>query len=165
MSNIEKAVNEVLAIPAIQDAIDAANTAAANAQGAADAQKATSSLIASYIDPTSFSGDLISVTSAGVVTVKTHTRVYGDSVLNPSRSVTGSTFTVSGVSSGDIIRISYSDPTRTGGAVTYTTTVDPAAPVPQGGSNHSVGAVSVPAAGSNSGQYINPPGYIDEQLL
>jgi hypothetical protein len=172
MSNIEKAVNEVLAIPAIQAAIDAANAAAASANAAADAAQTTadtqsgeSSLVTSYIDPNSFVGDLITLSSAGSVTVKTHTRIYGNSILNPPVSVTGATFSVSGVVATDIIRVYYNDPTRAGGAVTYTTTVDPAAPLAQSGSTHSVGAGSVPSTGSSPGKYVKPPGYIDESFL
>lgn len=172
MSNIEKAVNEVLAIPAIQTAIAAANTAAANAnaaaataQNTANTQAQESSLVSSYIDPNSFTGDLISVSSTGSVTVKTHTRVYGNSTLNPSVSVTGATFSVSGVVSGDIIRIYYNDPTRAGGSVTYVTTVDPNPPLAQSGNTHSVGAGSVPGTGSTPGKIIRPPGYIYEASL
>lgn len=175
MSNIEKAVNEVLAIPEIQAAIEAANAAAANAnsaaavaqntaaaaQSTADDQAAESSLVSSYIDLDSFTGDLVTISSTGIVTVQTHTRVYGNSVLNPSVSVTGSTFVVSGVASGNIVRVYYDDPTRAGGAVTYTTTVDPVPPLAQSDSTHSVGAGSVPATGSTPGKIIRPPGYID----
>jgi hypothetical protein len=172
MGNIEKAVNEVLAIPEIQTAIDAANAAAASAnaaaavaQNTADNQASELSLVSSYIDPDSFTGDLISFSSTGSVTVKTHTRIYGNSTLNPSVSVTGSTFSVTGTAGGDIIRVYYSDPLRAGGAVTYITTVDPDSPLAQSGDTHSVGAGSVPGTGTNPGQYIKPPGYIDEQLL
>lgn len=167
MTNIEKAVNEVLAIPEIKAAIVAANAAAANANAAAAAAKSTadkqaaeSSLVSSYISPNSFTGDLITVSSTGSVTVKTHTRIYGNPTLNPSVTVTGSTFSVTGVVAGDIIRVYYNDPTRAGGAVTYITTVDPAAPLAQSGDTHSVGAVSVPGTGTTPGKYIKPPGYI-----
>ena len=179
MSNIEKAVNEVLALPEIQAAIDAANasadaanasaatanSAADAAQASADSQAAESSLVTSYIDPSSFTGDLISSTSAGVVTIKTHSRIYGNPSANPAVTVTGGTFTASGVSTGDILRVSYIDALRAGGVVSYTYTVDPDPPEPQAGNVHVVGAVSVPATGSSSGQYARPPGYIDPALL
>ncbi len=172
MNNIETAVNEILILPAIQaaitaaeDAADAANTAASAAQASSDAQTSESSLINSYIDPASFVGDLISCTSAGVVTVATHDRIYGNVAVDPTVSVTGDSFTVSGVVANDIIRVFYNDPTRAGGAVTYVTTVDPVPPLVQSGSTHSVGAVKVPAAGTSAGDYIRPPGYIDGNNL
>lgn len=175
MSNIEKAVNEVLAIPAIQAALTAAtdaaaaansaaasaNSAAAAAQSTADVQAEELSLVNSYIDPTSFTGDLISLTSAGVATIKTHTRIYGNSILNPSVSVTGSSFTVSGVVSGDVVRFYYDDTLRAGGSVTYLTTIDPVPALAQSGITHSVGAATVPVSGSSAGKYVKPPGYVE----
>jgi hypothetical protein len=167
MTNLEKTLNAILDIPAIQTAIDAANAAAAaantaadNAQGQADANAAEGSLINSYIDSSSFTAPLISATSTGSVTVKTHIRIYGDTTLNPSVSVTGSTF-ASGASAGNTVRVYYSDATRAGGAVTYLCTIDPAAPPVQTGNVHSVGTVIIPSTGTSGGKYVKPPGYVE----
>lgn len=164
MTGIEKALNQVLLIPGIQDAIDAANAAAVsanaaadNAQASADAQSTEMSLVNSYIDTASFSGALISCDEFGEITIQNHTRVYGD---GSSVSVTGDIFTVSGVVMDDVIRVFYDDPTRSGGSVVYTHTVDPDPSLAQTGDTHSVGSVSVPLSGSLDGRYITPPGYV-----
>lgn len=167
MTQIESNINAVEAIPAIQAAITAANssataanTAASAANAATVANKSESSLVNSFIDQSSFTGSLLTVTSLGVVTIKAHTRIYGNSTLNPSVAVAGGTVTTVGTASGSIIRIYYNDPTRAGGVVTYLYTLDPTAAPVQGGNLHSVGAVKVPASGSITGINVGPPGYI-----
>lgn len=164
LSNLEKTLNAILDIPLIEQAVADAQAAAAAAQGAADTaqsavdgQASETSLVNSYTN--GFVGSLISADSAGNVTIASHTRVYGNPTLNPNRSITGATFSTTG-GAGDIIRVYYDDPTRAGGAVTYQYTVDPAAGPVQTGNRHSVGAVKIPAAGSQDGNYIRPPGYI-----
>ncbi len=179
MSNIEETLNAILSIPAIEealedldtatqaalDAADNANTAAADAQTAADtaqntadAQRTEASIANSYVE--NFTPPLLSADSTGVVTIANHDRHYGDSTLNPTVSVTGDTI-ATGSASGSVIRVYYDDATRAGGAVTYQFTVDPAAPPVQGGSRHSVGAVTIPVAGSSDGNYVKPPGYVE----
>jgi hypothetical protein len=168
MTNIEKTLNEILVIPEIQTAIDAANaaaaaanTAAGNAQNAADTNSAENSLVNSYIDSTSFTAPLISASSTGTITIQTHTRVYGDPTLNPNVSVTGQIGMSTGAASGDTVRVFYNDPTRAGGAVTYQFTIDPAAPPVQTGDTHSVGSVIIPSTGTSGGKYVKPPGYVE----
>jgi hypothetical protein len=180
MTQIETALNQILAIPAIEAALvdldaaiiaadaaaAAADAAAVSAQTAADdaavataANKAESSIINSYVSL--FTAPLISVTTLGVVTIANHSRIYGDPALNPTVTVTGTAALATTAGVGDVVRVYYNDPTRAGGAVTYLYTVDPTAPPVQGGSTHSVGAVTVPGAGSANGKLVQPPGYID----
>lgn len=170
-NQLEKTLNTILDIPIIQAAVAAAQasataaagsastaqTAANGAQAAADIQRAKSSLIDSYC---SFTPPLLTAAVGGTVTVANHTRVYGDTVLNPSRAVTGAAV-ATGAAAASIVRIYYNDSTRVGGAVTYLFTVDPATPPVQGGVLHSVGVVTIPAAGVNDGKGLNPPGYIE----
>ncbi|WP_088472634.1 hypothetical protein [Sphingopyxis witflariensis] len=139
-----------------QTAADAADAAASDAQAATDETRAETSLVNSY--PANPVGTLITADNTGLVTIADHDRIYGDPTLNPTVPVVGDT-NVSGGVSGDIIRVYYSDPSRAGGAVTYAFTIDPAAPPVQGGDIHSVGAVTIPAAGSNNGGPVRPPGY------
>ena len=174
MDAIESNINSIEAIPVIQaelllvsgaadaanTAAAAANTAAATANAATVTNKSESSIVNSFIDQSSFTGALMSVTSLGVVTVQAHTRIYGDSTLNPSVAVAAGTIPTVGSTSASIIRIYYNDPTRAGGAVLYQYTIDPTAAPVQGGNLHSVGAVKVPATGSINGINVGPPGYI-----
>jgi len=174
MGQIEKTLRSILVLPQIQQALADAQAAAMAAQAAAEtatgaamdaagqAQAAAleASLVNSY--PQIATGSLLTVTSAGVVTIANHTRIYGDSSLNPSVSVTGGTLTTTGVA-GDIIRIYYSDPERDGGTVTYQYTIDPADSPAQGSNIHSVGAVQVPATGTTPGRPVTKPGYISYQ--
>lgn len=172
MTELEKTLNAILAIPVIEEAlanldtaVEAAQTAAENAQIAADAanaaaeqSKAETSLINSYIE--NFTAPLISSDSLGNITVAAHDRVYGDSVLNPTVSVAGASI-ASGASPGDIVRVYYIDPSRAGGTVSYLFTIDPTTPQAQTGDTHSVGAVSVPAVGSTDGNFVRPPGFVE----
>lgn len=164
MTQIERTLNAILDIPAIEAALvavaaatAAANAAANNAQAAADGVTTDTSLVNSY--PTNPSpSPLISADNAGNVTVNSHQRVYGDSVLNPTVLVIGGGI-ATGASPGEIVRVYYDDPTRSGGSVTYLFTVDPA-PVPvQTGNTHSVGAVEIPSGGPVDGGPVRPPGY------
>ncbi len=174
MLELEKTLNAVLAIPIIEDALSdldtavgtasaaaaAATSAAAAATSAAAAAASEQSLVNSYIDPSSFTAPLISADSAGNVTIANHSRTYGDVALNPTVAVTGDTIATA-ASPTSVVRVYYSDPTRAGGTVTYLFTIDPAAPMPQGGDIHSIGAVEIPAAGASDGDYLKPPGYVD----
>lgn len=165
MSKLEDILNQLIAIPLIEAALadlDAATTAAAaaaaNANAAAEAVTSESSLVNSFVD--NFVAPLISADNLGDITIATHDRVYGDSTLNPTVSVTGAVVS-SGAAPASVVRIYYNDPARAGGAVTYLFTVDPAAPPVQGGNVHSVGAVTIPAAGTQGGNGVRPPGYVE----
>lgn len=178
MTMIEQLLTQILQLPIIVDAIASVNAAAAAAQASADAAAAAAataqstagtaqsstdalnaeaSLVNSYI--TGFTSPLIKSDSTGLVTIANHSRVYGDSILNPTVSVTGGTIST-GAAAGSTVRVYYDDPSRAGGTVTYAYTVDPAAPPVQGNGRHSVGAVTVPAAGNQDGRFVAPPGYV-----
>ena len=164
MTQIEKTLNSILAIPIIEaaladldTAIAAADAAAASANAAAESVTSESSLVNSYP-----SGISVTADNLGDVTITTHNRVYGDPALNPTVSVTGAVLST-GAAAGSIVRVYYNDPTRAGGSVTYLFTVDPAAPPVQGGNTHSVGAVEIPAVGTQNGNGLNPPGYVNIQ--
>jgi len=160
---IQALSDTVAAIQAAQDAADAASAAAATAQ----AEAATATTTAEEItNATSLSNSYVggltlgaSDTGASVtVTVSAHTRYY------PQAS--GATTSV-GVNSGSLPDLGYTityyvfydDPARTGGAVTYQATADPAEAA-QVGDRHFVGAISTPAAGSppSTGSGPRPPG-------
>lgn len=172
MTRLEDTLNAILQIPELQEAIeeareaaDNANAAAEQAQGAADtasnaalATARETSIVNSYVS--NFTAPLLSVTFDGVVTIKPHDRVYGDTTLNPTVSVNGGSLNTS-AAPGDTIRIFYDDPSRAGGAVTYQWTSDPTPPPVQGGDRHSVGVVKIPVEGSSNGNNIRPPGYVD----
>ena len=163
--SLEKTLNVILDIPLIKQAVaDAqaaaavAQTAASTARNAIDNQASMTSLVNSYTS--GFTGALLTANTSGTVTIQTHNRVYGDSTLNPTVSVAGSSIST-GASAGNTVRIYYDDPSRAGGAVTYLFTIDPATPPVQGGSRHSVGAVVIPSSGTNGGKNLGPPGYIE----
>jgi hypothetical protein len=172
MKKIESFANQILAIPVIeaaladldtavaaaQSAATTAQTAATSAQTAVDSQTAENSLVNSYIN--NFTAPLISADSTGNVIIATHDRVYGDSTLNPTVSVTGATV-ATGAAVFSVVRVYYDQSSRAGGAVTYQFTVDPASPPVQSGNRHSVGAVTIPAAGTQGGNYVQPPGYVE----
>lgn len=164
LNQLEKTLNAILDIPAIQQAVldaqaaaDTAQAAADTAQAVVDNQASEASLISSYTS--GFTPPLITADNLGNVTLANHTRVYGNPSLNPNRSVTGATIPTT-ATAGQIVRVYYDDPSRVGGAVTYLYTIDPAPPPVQTGNRHSVGAVEIPAAGTNDGYNQPPPGYI-----
>ncbi len=163
MTKIEDILNQLLAIPAIEDAladldaaIIAAQDAADSANAAADSVTSETSLTSSY--PSNFVSPLISSDNTGVVTIANHDRVYGDSTLNPTVAVVGG-IVATGASPGQTVRVYYNDPTRSGGPVTYLFTVDPAEPPVQTGDTHSVGAATVPAGAPEPGGPVRPPGW------
>lgn len=169
LGQIESTLNAILDIPLINQAVidaqaaaDTAQAAATSAQIVATAQTVESSLVNSYT--TVPSGDLISATSTGDVVIQTHTRHYGNPILNPSVSVTGTTISTTGVA-GEFVRVYYDNPSRAGGAVSYLYTIDPTAAPTQTGARHVVGAVQIPAAGTKSGKSVQPLSYIDPDLL
>lgn len=124
----------VVAQQAAEDAKDAADAA----QAQADATKREASLVGSYIDP-----DSVVTASPTLITIANHTRYYADGT---SVTVTGGT--APATASGDADYVSYVDPARAGGAVTYIISTTP--PV-QTGDTHVVGAVTIPADGTNEG--------------
>lgn len=160
LTALKDAVNQLLALPEIQAALEdldtatqAAQTAADAANAAAEATAAASSLATSYV-----TGLTLSAQDAGAsvtLTISNHTRVYGDGT---SVAVTGGTIT--GVPYSTIARVFYDQPSRAGGSVTYqwTSSAETAA---QTGNRHSVGAVTTPAALDPpvSGNPIYPPGF------
>lgn len=160
----QQLVTQLELIPGLEEAIAAANAAAANAQAAADNANAAADSVTSESSlvnsgPVNYTPPLLSADNAGNVTIANHDRQYGDSVLNPTVSVTGGLI-ASGAAVGDIVRPYYLDPTRAGGAVTYLFTVnDDTAPV-QGGDTHVLGAVTIPAAGTQDGNPVRPPGQV-----
>lgn len=166
---IATTLNAITALPEIQqallaldtatqaaiDAAAAAQSAADGAQGQTDAQARETSLRASYV-----TGLTLTASDAGIdvtIDISNHTRVYGDGT---SVAVTGDTLT--GQPYASTVRIYYDDPTRAGGAVAYQTTLDPDVAV-QTGDRHSVGAINTPAAADpdTTGSPIRPPGYVN----
>lgn len=170
---IENQFNALLALPVIEEAVAQAQSAAEAAQQAAEdaqnsansatgqteAQRSETSLVNSYV--TGFTAPLITAAISGAVTIKPHSRVYGDSSLNPTVSVAGATIPTTGVS-GDVIRVYYNDASRSGGTVTYLYTIDGVSPSPaQTGDTHSVGVVAIPVVGTSDGKWIREPGYVE----
>lgn len=156
MTSIEKSLNAILSLPEIQAAIDAANaaaaaanTAATSAGAAATAAAQETALVNSYITPST----ILSATST-TITIASHVRHYADGT---TASVTGGTIAATAVS--DVDYVSYSDPTRAGGSVTYAvSTTQP----PQTGSTHVVGAVTIPATGTQAGgDGPQKPGHVE----
>lgn len=124
----------VVAQQAAEDAKDAADAA----QAQADATKREASLVGSYIDP-----DGVLSASPTTITIAAHTRRYADGTSAPVNAGTATA-----TAPGEINYISYNDPMRAGGAVTYIVTSDP--PV-QTGDTHVVGAVQIPDTGTVDG--------------
>jgi len=103
------------------------------------------------------SSPFISSDDAGNVTIEAHERRYGNMTLNPTVSVQ-SGLVATGLTVGAKVYIYYLDADRSGGAVSYAFTTDPA-DVVQSGNLHSVGSVVVPpAAGTGIGIPVVPRG-------
>lgn len=145
-------------IDAIQLALSQAQAALAlgnEAKQEAMAVQSTIDLANSYTDPID---GLLTATSAGVVTVSAHNRVYG------STTVSVNSGTVTGQAPGTFVRIYYVDAARAGGAVTYQATTGE---VTQTGDTHVIGGVTIPAVGSPPSEGIGttPPGYVRDGLF
>jgi hypothetical protein len=160
---IEKTLNALTSLPVIEQALEAVGEATQNletltevVQESLSTEKREKSLNNSYV----IEDGVISADNTGVVTVSSHTRGYGDPVLNPNTSVTGGSLPTTAVP-GDIVRIYYEDPNRIGGVVPYFYEIDPAPVLPQSGDTHSVGAVVIPTSGVGEGKTPNPVGYIE----
>jgi len=175
MQNIEASVNAVIDAQNAADAANAAaaaatsaaatantaatgaSTAAATAQAAADATASETSIVNSFVK--GFAGaSPLEADSSGNVTVKSHTRQYGDTTLNPDVAITGGVLATAAASTS-IVRVYYDDATRADGTPTFAFTVDPAASPIQGGDRHVIGAVEIPAAGTSDGGFVRQPGY------
>lgn len=160
------AINAILAIPEIQTALadldaataaaqaaaDAANTAAGNAQTAADTAEAQSSLANSYVDANPLSAS--DAGASATINIAAHNRIYGngDTVAVSAGSLTGRAYSTT-------YWVIYSDPSRAGGAVVYSTVTNEAAAA-QTGDTHVVGKITTPAAAAPpaSGHPVRPPG-------
>jgi hypothetical protein len=153
LPEIQKALEDAQSLienlgDATKDAQDAA--AAANAQ--AEATKREAALQGSYIDP-----DTVLSASPTLITIAPHTRNYADGT---SAAVNGGT--APATAANDVDYVSYSDPTRKGGTVTYIVSTTP--PV-QTGDTHVVGAVQIPATGTvDGGEGPRRPGYVSPRL-
>lgn len=147
LNQLSAVVEQIYLLPDIQAAINAANNAAKSITS-------EQSIVNSYV--TSFAGaSPLAADSAGNVTVKNHTRVYGNTTLNPNVAITG-TVLATGAASPTIIHVFYDDATRADTTPTFQfSTTQPV----QGGDRHVIGAVEIPAAGTSDGGYVRPPGY------
>lgn len=98
-------------------------------------------------------GDVLSASNDGTVTIQEHTRYYGNKT-----SVTVNAGAIGGFSAGDYVTVFYKDAARKGGAVTYQGTISAVA---QQGSTHVIGQVPIPASGEPpvSGTSTSAPGY------
>ena len=142
---------ELLAM--IETALEQAGIAVLTAEEARDAARASArdqNLVNSYVDPGSplHCADL-------TITIDTHERVYGDGTRV---TVAGSTLTVAAYSTR--YWITYLDPARTGGTVTYVAT-DNYLNAAQQGDRHVVGDLVTPAdaaAPPTNGNGPRPPG-------
>jgi hypothetical protein len=161
--NVVEAINQIAVLPQIQEALiaaqqaaadamtaaDKANQAAEAAQGQTDATKREAALQGSYIEPTS-----VLTADPTTIVIASHTRRYAD---GNSAAVQGDT--IDATAAGDINYVSYVDPEREGGAVEYIVSTTP--PV-QTGDTHVVGAVQIPATGTRpGGEGPRRPGFVE----
>lgn len=137
----------------IEAALEQAGIAVLTAEEARDAALATTrdqNLVNSYVDP----GMVLSCADL-TVTVAAHDRVYGDGTR---KAITGGTITVPDYATR--YWITYLDPTRVGGAVTFEATAN-YLDAAQAGDRHVVGDIVTPADGSSpptEGVGPRPPG-------
>jgi hypothetical protein len=133
----------------LYNALNAAQQTASSALQLTQAAAREKALTESYTSPLG----VLTASSSGTITVAAHTRIYGDGTTASVNS--GS---VSGFASGDYVTVYYSDPARTGGAVTYLGT---ASVIGQTGDTHLVGQVTIPASGEvdAGGTGTGPPGW------
>jgi hypothetical protein len=102
----------------------------------------------SYINPVG----VLTASSAGVVTIEAHERVYGTSPV----AVNGGS--VSGFAPGAAVTVYYADLARSGGAVTFQGSTSA---ISQTGGTHIVGQVTIPAVGQpdEAGSGPTAPGW------
>jgi hypothetical protein len=110
------------------------------------------SIAGSYTNPTS----VVSGNSSGVVTIAAHNRIYTDA---DNTTVTVDAGSLTGFTPGQTVTVYYNDNARTGGAVTYLSSM---MAVAQEGITHVVGRVTIPQAGDPpaTGGGPVPPGYV-----
>lgn len=133
-----------------QGAANNAQGAANNAQGAADAAAQAQALASSGV--TGLAMSAIDAGSSATIIISGHTRVYGD-----GSSVVVSGGSVNGLGYETDYYVYYSDPDRSGGAVTYQASTNPDNAI-QVGDTHSVGEiVTPPSAGPSRDGYPYPP--------
>lgn len=131
-----------------QQAADAAAKAASDASAAAAASSKEQALTNSYIVPSS-----VLKATPTTITIAAHTRYYTDGT-----SVAVNAGSVAATLAGDTDYVSYSDPNRTGGAVSYQVSTNPPT---QAMNVHVVGAVTIPSTGTaNGGQGPERPGTV-----
>lgn len=169
LASLASALNQLLILPVIRDAITAldsatqaaqdaaaaasaaaaaAGTAADQSMAATEATKREAAIQGSYIDP-----DSVVTATPITVSIAAHVRRYADGT-----SANVSAGTVAATGPDDVDYVFYNDPARAGGAVTYQVSVDPPT---QTGDTHVVGAVTIPAAGSsNGGAGPRRPGFV-----
>jgi hypothetical protein len=143
----------------IRTGIDAgaAGHAAGQGRGGRSGSGCGSSKARGYIEPSS-----VLTATPTTITIANHTRYYPQPSGDPiSVSVTGGT--VSATGSGDTDYVSYSDPMRAGGSVTYIVSTD--APT-QTGDTHVVGAVLIPDTGTaDGGDGPRRPGFVQAKEI
>ena len=103
--------------------------------------------------PDDFTPPFIQADDLGNVTIAAHRRYYGDGT---SVAVDGGSL-ATGELNPSVVFVYYDDTRRAGGAVTYEWSTTP--PV-QAGTRHVVGRVEIPAAGTQDGTYLYPPGHL-----
>ena len=164
LGQIGYALNQILVLPIIQQAIAdlgdateaalaaaaAANAAAAGAADNAAANAREQALQSSYIDPNS-----VLTATPDTITIAAHTRRYSDGT-----SVAVSGGSIAATAPDDVDYIYYDDPTRAGGAVTYQ--VSTTQPI-QTGNRHVVEAILIPPTGTaEGGGGPRPPGWVNK---
>lgn len=138
-----------IAITTANEAKAAAAAATVAAEGAAAGAAAVGVLVNSYV----VEANVLSATTT-TIAIATHTRMYGD---GSSVSVAGGTIT--GLTAGTQYYVSYLDPNRTGGAVSYEVTTNPSE-AGQNGDRHLVGGYATQSIGGTGGGggTTRPPG-------
>ena len=160
-SELPRRDGAIAAIEAAQAAADAANTAATAANTAAASAQTTADGIteSNELSNSWVTGATITATDAGTdvtITISAHTRHYpqpdGTTV-----DVAVDAGTLTGEAYDTTYYISYSDPARAGGAVTYIASVTEPAQI---GDIHVVGASTPVSSGSppSTGNTVRPPG-------
>lgn len=157
--NIVELLNAIALLPEIQaqlENLDVATQAALDAAAAAtattEATKREQALVNSYIEP-----DSVLTATPTTISIAAHTRMYADGT-----SATINAGTASASASGDTDYVSYEDPERDGGSVTFVVSTTP--PV-QTGNTHVVGAVAIPTTGTaDGGEGPRRPGYVQAKI-
>jgi len=153
LGQIANLLNAIVAIPAIAAQINqlqidvvAAQAAADAAQAAADAAAGSGGTVAreqALVTSGILPRVVVSALPTGDINILAHTRYYGDGT-----SVSVDAGTLTGFTLGQKIYVSYVDPDRLGGTVTYE---DAMIFRTQTNDRHVVGAVEIPATGLQQG--------------